>query len=89
MKSIVKNAKDKVFYAKCPKCSTEFIYSIDDVHFDRQAFAERSTPLVSCPECGDIGVAKLLTQDEYENTHVDWGFSMMAFILGSLFGKNN
>lgn len=72
MVSIIKNGRDKVFYAKCPKCTTEFIYALSDVQFEKEAFNDREISIINCPECGTKGIARMLTQEEYEDEMSQW-----------------
>ena len=71
MVKIVTNGKDKIFYTKCHKCSTEFEYQFEDVKTEKikSLFGDSESDMeaVRCPVCNEPISATLLTKKEYDN----------------------
>lgn len=72
MIKVIKNGREKEFFARCFECATDFTYTLDDV---KETFEEGETPpinelldypFVVCPVCGARRRADKLTREEAE-----------------------
>lgn len=66
MVNIILNGKDKIFYAKCPHCATDFTYQLEDAKEEPEKLPFGTDKTIECPECGEDQFATLLTKEEYE-----------------------
>ncbi len=61
---IIKNGKEKKFFAKCTECATEFEYNFNDIYTCKKN--ELKYRVVKCPACGNEEYATLQTEKEFE-----------------------
>lgn len=67
MISVVKNGKEKTYYARCNKCGSEMEYMHSDVKYETsRAYANATQRYIVCPVCGESIAVNLLTRDEVE-----------------------
>ena len=74
MISIVKNGKDKKYFAKCHKCASELEYEHSDVTFERSRQSNDDIKTIVCPECGSTLIISMLTKEESEKEGSRYGF---------------
>lgn len=68
MISIIKNGKEKTYYARCYECGTEFNYGYDDVKLETSvATMGISGRFVICPVCGKAIGVSLCTEEEVKD----------------------
>lgn len=77
MISIIKNGKEKTYYARCYECGTEVNYAFDDVKDDTSSATRRvDRRFIVCPVCGNGITVDLSTEEEMKqrNNLFGWGF---------------
>ena len=62
---VLKNGKDKAFYAHCLGCGSDLEYTNDDVTKEKGEF---TTQYIVCPVCGEKLNANMETKEELD----DW-----------------
>ncbi len=74
---IIKNGKEKTFYARCGNCATELNYKLEDVNSEESLVLKTETKYVYCPECHAPIIVHLLTEEEAKeqaNHAIPYGF---------------
>lgn len=75
---IIKNGKEKTFYARCGNCATELNYTLDEVKTEKSGSVLRDTiQYIMCPVCDEHIIVNLLTEDEVKeqaNHAIPYGF---------------
>lgn len=77
MISIIKNGKEKTYYARCYECGTEVNYGYEDVKDDTSSATRRvDRRFIVCPVCGNGITVDLSTEEEMKqrNSLFGWGF---------------
>lgn len=80
MIEVVKNGKEKTYYARCSKCGTEMNYRYNDVNVEKPGHCSSlESRYIICPVCGDFIPVSLMTEEEVkkrmENTSLSYGYS--------------
>lgn len=60
---IIKNGKEKTFYARCGNCASELNYKLDDVKTE-ESILRSNTKYIVCPVCNAPIAVNLLTEEE-------------------------
>lgn len=63
---VVKNGKEKTFYAQCNKCASELEYTFEDVQFTKHDTIYELEKKIVCPICGEEVYVSMLTKGEWE-----------------------
>lgn len=82
MISIIKNGKEKSYYARCQKCGTEMEYMHADVRYETSAAYNQTQKLITCPVCGETIMVNLMTKDEVEAANNNARYSYSACCCG-------
>lgn len=76
--TIIKNGREKKYYASCAECASEIEYEYSDVCTEKSAIpGSPQTRTIKCPVCGTIIPVNLRTKEELDK------------ISNSLFGYNS
>lgn len=75
MISIIKNGKDKKYFAKCHKCASELEYEHSDITFERSRQINDEIKTIVCPECGTTLIISMLTKEETEKERPAFGLT--------------
>lgn len=60
---IIKNGKEKTFYARCGNCASELNYTLDEVKTEESVLRGK-TKYIVCPVCNSPFAVNLLTEEE-------------------------
>ena len=80
MIEVIKNGKEKTYYARCNKCGTEMNYRYNDVNVEKpnRGIGTESRYII-CPVCGEFISVNLMTEEEVkkraQNSLLSYGFS--------------
>ncbi len=80
MIEVIKNGKEKTYYAKCSKCGTEMKYLYSDVNVEKPSHGiGLESRYIICPVCGDFISVNLMTEEEVkkcmENGSARYGYT--------------
>lgn len=85
MIKVLKSYKDKKYFAKCPKCTSELEYQKEDVEYMEYTpsdtiihgigtipnYIKPKSKTILCPECKTRFDVYLLTKEETQNTIIN------------------
>lgn len=63
MIKILKNGREKEYFAHCQNCGTEMSYEYSDVKYETAIKGDKGKYVI-CPTCGTAISVSLLTEDE-------------------------
>ena len=65
--TIIKNGREKKFYARCAECATEIEYEYSDVCTEKSAATGEMSRTIKCPICGKVLSVTLRSKEEIDN----------------------